>query len=89
MFGGLAAGESTTGSVGRAYLERATSKDVAALSDLWYLDLVAELTIDCVRGLAKCPALRWNIVDVPGCLHAPLHPVLVCACSCWHGARTG
>lgn len=65
LFGGLAAGEQTTSSVGRAYLERATSKDVVALSDLWYLDMTS-LTVDCVRGVSKCPILSWILVDVPG-----------------------
>ena len=65
------------GSVGRAYLERATNKDVVALSDLWYLDMTS-LTVDCVRGVSKCPTLRWVMVDVPG---------IFCQNSCAHMSR--
>ena len=70
MYGGLTVGSAEeTSSVGRAYLEGAASKNLKALTDLWYLD-VRPLTIDCVRGLEVCERLKWTLVDVPGTLPA-------------------
>ena len=65
MFGGLAAGEGMTQSVGRAYLKGLSQANVVGLNDLWYLDL-APIAIECVSGAKACTPLQWIKIDVPG-----------------------